>query len=110
MAGLWNAIKLLLTFLTLAFAVSPPKTDYDVIIVGGGPSGLSAQSALCRVSRTSILFDHGKYRNAPTRNMHDVIGNDGQSHIPQPNETWTAYHNTEVHTKIYDFVCRNRAC
>lgn len=57
------------------------NTDYDVIVIGGGPAGLSAVSALCRVGRRVIMFDSQEYRNAPTRNMHDVIGNDGQQHL-----------------------------
>lgn len=52
-------------------------TDYDVVIVGGGPAGLSALSGLSRVRRTSMLIDSGEYRNGLTRHMHDVIGNDG---------------------------------
>ncbi|KAJ5902877.1 FAD-dependent pyridine nucleotide-disulfide oxidoreductase, partial [Penicillium taxi] len=66
-----------LSLLTLASAVSVPQTDYDVIIVGGGPAGLSALSGVSRVQRTALLFDNQQYRNAPTREMHDVIGNDG---------------------------------
>ncbi|KAJ5123269.1 FAD-dependent pyridine nucleotide-disulfide oxidoreductase [Penicillium atrosanguineum] len=66
-----------LSLLTLTTAVSVPKTDYDVIIVGGGPAGLSAISGVSRVRRTALLFDNQQYRNAPTREMHDVIGNDG---------------------------------
>lgn len=69
---------------------------YDVIIVGGGPAGLSAASALGRVRRSALLIDSGEYRkvhmfkpltlqlsivfstgNAQTQHMHDVIGNDG---------------------------------
>ncbi|KAK4691800.1 hypothetical protein P7C71_g5280, partial [Lecanoromycetidae sp. Uapishka_2] len=50
---------------------------YDAIIVGGGPAGLSAASALGRVRRTTLLIDSGVYRNAQTQQMHDVIGNDG---------------------------------
>ncbi|KAJ5585614.1 uncharacterized protein N7459_005414 [Penicillium hispanicum] len=62
---------------TAAAADSIPKTDYDVIVVGGGPSGLSALSGVSRVRRSALLFDNQQYRNAPTREMHDVIGNDG---------------------------------
>ncbi|KAF7593581.1 hypothetical protein BBP40_011201 [Aspergillus hancockii] len=65
----------LLTLLTVCVA-QIPQTDYDVIIIGGGPSGRSAASALSRVPRKNILFDSGEYRNNPTRHMHDVIGND----------------------------------
>lgn len=50
---------------------------YDAIVVGGGPSGLSALSGLARVRRKAILIDSGEYRNAATRHMHDVIGLDG---------------------------------
>ncbi|PYH78527.1 sulphydryl oxidase [Aspergillus uvarum CBS 121591] len=67
----------LLSTLTLSLAASIPETDYEVIVIGGGPSGLSAISSLSRVRRRTILFDSGEYRNAPTREMHDVIGNDG---------------------------------
>jgi NADPH-dependent glutamate synthase beta subunit-like oxidoreductase len=56
---------------------SIPITDYDVVIVGGGPAGLSALSGLSRVRRKSLLIDSGEYRNGLTRHMHDVIGNDG---------------------------------
>ncbi|KAF7596600.1 hypothetical protein BBP40_001001 [Aspergillus hancockii] len=66
----------LFTSLTIALAASVPQTDYEVIVVGGGPAGLSVLSGLSRVRRKTALFDSGEYRNAATRNMHDVIGND----------------------------------
>jgi monoamine oxidase len=68
----------LLTLFVLALADKVPVTEYDVIVVGGGPAGLSATSALCRVARKVIVFDSQQYRNGRTRNMHDVIGNDGK--------------------------------
>ncbi|QYS95140.1 Pyr_redox_2 domain-containing protein [Trichoderma simmonsii] len=59
--------------------VSEPaaRPDFDVIIVGGGPAGLSTASGLARVRRNVLLIDSGEYRNAPTRHVHDVIGFDG---------------------------------
>jgi cation diffusion facilitator CzcD-associated flavoprotein CzcO len=46
-----------LSLLALSGAVSVPQTDYDVIIVGGGPAGLSALSGVCRVRHNALLFD-----------------------------------------------------
>ncbi|ESU13828.1 hypothetical protein FGSG_07556 [Fusarium graminearum PH-1] len=53
-----------------------PNTDYDAVVIGGGPAGLSALSGLARVRRNVLLLDNGLYRNGPTRHMHDVIGFD----------------------------------
>ncbi|KKO99564.1 sulphydryl oxidase [Trichoderma harzianum] len=66
------------TLVSLCGAVS---TDYDVIIVGGGPAGLSAASGLARVRRNVLLIDSGEYRNAQTRHVHDVIGFDARKQI-----------------------------
>ncbi|KAG7142747.1 thioredoxin reductase like protein [Verticillium longisporum] len=61
----------------LEVASSTGATEYDAIIVGGGPAGLSALSGLARVRRNVLLIDSGVYRNDPTRQMHDVLGFDG---------------------------------
>ena len=45
---------------------------YDVLIVGGGPAGLSAATALVRQLHSSVLFDSGSYRNAAAKHMHSV--------------------------------------
>lgn len=69
----------LLGLASFAIAEPIPKVDHDVIVVGGGPAGLSTTSALGRVRRNALMYDSGEYRNGPTRHMHDVIGNDGKS-------------------------------
>ncbi|KAI0099800.1 hypothetical protein GGR51DRAFT_534431 [Nemania sp. FL0031] len=79
----------ILTAVTNAAPVLLPSswTDYDVIVVGGGPAGLAALSALARVRRNALLVDSGEYRNTPTRLMHDVIGFDG---VPPAYFRWVA--------------------
>lgn len=81
---MWSSIPLLaLATQALGAAIESrqlpgvPDTDYDAIIVGGGPSGLSALSGLARVRRNVLLIDSGEYRNEPTRHLHDLIGFDG---------------------------------
>ncbi len=51
--------------------------DADVIIVGGGPAGLSAALVLGRACRNVILFDHGRPRNAASHAMHGFLSRDG---------------------------------
>ena len=49
----------------------------DVIIVGGGPSGLSAALALGRCRRKVLIFDKGEPRNAASKGMHGFLTRDG---------------------------------
>jgi thioredoxin reductase len=48
----------------------------DVLILGGGPAGLSAAASLSRLMVPTIIFDSGRYRNAPATHMHNVVGFD----------------------------------
>lgn len=50
---------------------------YDVLIVGGGPAGLSAAMLLGRCMRKVALFDTGEYRNAYSHAMNGFISRDG---------------------------------
>lgn len=46
--------------------------EYDVIIVGGGPAGLSAAATIVRQDHKVVLFDSKEYRNAKSKHMHTV--------------------------------------
>ena len=52
-------------------------TPFDVMIVGGGPAGLSAALVLGRACRRVLLLDGGTYRNDPTRRVHGFLTRDG---------------------------------
>lgn len=47
---------------------------FDVLIIGGGPGGLSAAVALTRQAHTALILDSGAYRNAAVQHMHNVPG------------------------------------
>jgi thioredoxin reductase len=49
----------------------------DIVIVGGGPAGLSAALILGRSRRQVILIDEGKPRNAVTTATHGFLTRDG---------------------------------
>ena len=46
----------------------------DVLIIGGGPGGLSVATGLARQLYTAVVFDSKIYRNARTNHMHNVLG------------------------------------
>lgn len=50
---------------------------YDVLIIGGGPAGLSAALALGRARRRVLLCDAGPRRNATAARVHNFVTRDG---------------------------------
>jgi thioredoxin reductase len=51
--------------------------DTDVVIVGGGPAGLSAALSLGRARRQVLVVDQARPRNRTAPHMHGVLGHDG---------------------------------
>jgi thioredoxin reductase len=54
-----------------------PSSRVDVLVVGGGPAGLSAALMLGRSRRSVLVVDAGQPRNAPAAEMHGFLGRDG---------------------------------
>jgi thioredoxin reductase len=50
---------------------------FDVIIIGGGPAGLSAALLLGRCNRNILVFDAGSYRNERSYALHSYLSRDG---------------------------------
>jgi thioredoxin reductase len=53
---------------------SPP---FDVVVVGGGPAGLSAALVLGRCCRTVLVIDAGNPRNVRSQGVHGFITREG---------------------------------
>jgi len=51
--------------------------DWDVVIVGAGPAGLSAALVLGRARRRVLLCDQGTPRNWASKQMHGFLSRDG---------------------------------
>lgn len=52
---------------------------WDVLIIGGGPSGLSTALGLARQFHTAVVFDSGTHKDAPEPHMHNFVSWDHQS-------------------------------
>jgi thioredoxin reductase len=53
------------------------ESHYDVVIVGGGPAGLSAALMLGRCRRSVLLCDTGRPRNRASKAIHGYLTRDG---------------------------------
>lgn len=48
-------------------------TLLDVLVIGGGPAGLSVATGLARQLYTAAVFDSGVYRNERAAEMHNFV-------------------------------------
>jgi thioredoxin reductase len=53
--------------------------QFDVLIVGGGPAGLSAALILGRCHRKALLCDEDHQRNRASHAIHGLLGREGRS-------------------------------
>lgn len=58
-------------------STAQPVDAVDVVIVGGGPTGLAAAIALARSLRSVLVIDSGTPRNAGSAHAHNVLGQEG---------------------------------
>jgi thioredoxin reductase len=54
---------------------------YDVVVIGGGPAGLSAALVLGRARRRVAVVDAGAPRNAPAARMQGFLSRDGMAPV-----------------------------
>lgn len=54
-------------------------TSTELLIIGGGPAGLSAATFFARVNRLFVVYDSQLYRNAQSPESHTIMGYEGIS-------------------------------
>lgn len=75
------------------------RLEVDVVVVGGGPSGLAAASWLGRYRRSVVVLDSQEYRSKDVERSHGYLGRDPQKPtelLERGREEVLAYPTVEV--------------
>ncbi|WP_249166945.1 substrate-binding domain-containing protein [Bradyrhizobium sp. JYMT SZCCT0428] len=87
--------------------------QFEVLIVGGGPAGLSAALILGRCHRKALLCDEGRQRNLSSHAIHGLLGGEGRSpsdFLDEALEELSRYKSVEVRgTRVTDIVPASEA-
>ncbi|MCB9617744.1 MAG: NAD(P)/FAD-dependent oxidoreductase, partial [Sandaracinus sp.] len=62
--------------------------EVDVVIVGGGPAGLSAALCLGRARRRVVVLDAGSPRHAVSEGVHNFLSREGIAPAALRDEAW----------------------
>jgi thioredoxin reductase len=86
------------------------RKRWDVIVIGGGPAGLSAALTLGRCRRSVLICDAGRYRNRASQHMHCFLTRDGiapTEFLRLAREELTKYPSVAVHrAEVAAAMCR----
>jgi thioredoxin reductase (NADPH) len=53
---------------------TPDEREYEVVVVGGGPAGLTAALYSTRLGHATALVERGGGRAAMMANVHNLVG------------------------------------
>jgi thioredoxin reductase len=89
--------------------VRRPVEEVDVVVVGGGASGLAAASWIARYRRSVVVVDSGDYRARKVERSHGYLGRDPQTPldlVARGREEVLAYPTARVQAGTVEEVAR----